>query len=86
GFKPNKKIWERVNAVILGESAADVINTFISAMCQIIIEAGVAGCENAARAHLAAVLLSPDTGDRPGSLAPLLDAEFAKLDDGKWIQ
>jgi hypothetical protein len=86
GFKPNQKIWERVNAVIMGESVAEVINTFISAMCTMIVEAGVAGCENAARAHLAAVLLSPDTSDRPGSLVPLLDAEFAKINDGKWIQ
>lgn len=86
GFKPNKKMWDRVNAVIMGESAADVISTFISAMCQLLIQAGVVGCENTARAHLAAVLLSPDTSDKPGSLVPLLDAEFKKLNDGKWIQ
>lgn len=86
GFKPNKKLWERVNAVITEESMADVLTTFISAMGQMLIKAGVAGCENQARAHLAAMLLSPDTSDKPGSLVPLLDAEFAKLSDGKWIQ
>jgi hypothetical protein len=86
GFKPNQKMWARVNAVIMGESAADVITTFISAMAQILIQAGVAADESHARAHLAATLLSPDTGDKPGSLVHLLDGEFAKLNDGKWIQ
>ena len=87
GFKPNKAIWARVNAVIMGESAAEIIVTFIGAMSTMLIQAGVAENELQARAHLAAVLLSPDTaGAKPGSLVPLLAAEFSKLDDGKWIQ
>lgn len=87
GFKPNHQMWARVNAVIMGESAAEVIVTFIGAMSSMLIEAGVAENELQARVHLAAVLLSPDTaGAKPGSLVPLLQAEFAKLDDGKWIQ
>ena len=49
-------------------------------------EAGVAPDEKAARVHLAAMLLSPDTGP-VGSLLPGLQAELAKLraDGGKWI-
>lgn len=86
GIKPNKKIWERVSSVIMGESAGTVIITFTSAMCQMIIQAGVAEDEAHARAHLAAMILSPDTGNKPGSLIPLLQNELAKLNDGKWIQ
>jgi len=86
GFKPNQAIWARVNPVIMGESAADVITTFISAMCSMIVEAGVAENEAGARVHLAAVILSPDTAEQAGSLVGLLNAEFARLNDGKWIQ
>lgn len=84
GIKPNKKIWERVNAVIIDENAAVVLITFQSAMCQLLIQSGVARNEDHARAQLAAMLLSPDTGP-VGSLKPMLDAELANLDDGKWI-
>ena len=85
GFKPDPKLWARVNAVIMGENAASVLVTFQSAMCQLLIQAGVCADESHARAHLAAVLLSPDTGTKPGSLLPLLQAELARLNDGKWI-
>lgn len=85
GVKPNKKLWAKVNPVIMGESAADVIVTFISAMCQLCMQAGVCKDENEARAHLAAMLLSPDTDTKPGSLLPLVQAELAKMNDGKWI-
>jgi hypothetical protein len=77
-------MWARVNAVIMGESAGEVVVTFTSAMCQMIIQAGVCADEESARVHLAAMILSPDTGP-PGSLVPRLHAEIAKLDDGKWI-
>jgi hypothetical protein len=85
GFKPNKAIWARVNPVIMGESAADVIITFQSAMCQMLIQGGIVDNEDAARAHLAAMLLSPDYADKPGSLLPLVQAELARMNDGKWI-
>lgn len=87
GFRPNQKMWERVNSQIMGENAAEVICTFIGAMCSMVIEAGVADNVAQARAHLAAILLSPDTAPKPGSLLPLLQTELAKLNDGgKWIQ
>jgi hypothetical protein len=86
GFKPNQKIWDKVNAVVMGENLAEVLVTFISAICRMLMQAGVATDEEGARAHLAAMLLSPDTGDAPGSLVPLLQAEFKRLDDGKWRQ
>jgi len=84
GVKPNLKIWQRVNAVIMGEGMGEVIVTFTSAMCQMIIQAGVCPDEPSARVHLAAMILSPDTGPI-GSLLPRLQAELARLDDGKWI-
>lgn len=86
GFKPDKKLWSKINQVILGESAANVLTTCFSAFCQILIQGGVSPDERHARAHLAAMLLSPDNDPRPGSLVPLLDAELARLQDGKWIQ
>jgi|GEM_PF-4609086 len=86
GYKPNHEMWARVNAVILGANTAEVMVTFIGAMCSMLIQAGVVEDAMQARAHLAAMLLSPDTGNAPGSLLPLLQAELAKLGDGKWNQ
>lgn len=87
GFKPSQAIWERVNPVIMGESGAVVINTFNSAMCAMLVQSGVAKDEAQARAHLAAVLLSPDTSGGAGSLLPLLKAELDRLDaeKDKWV-
>ncbi len=85
GFKPNQKLWAKINAVILDESAADVINTCHSAFCQILINGGICPDEDHARAHLAAMLLSPDKNPKPGSLMPLLPAELVRLNDGKWV-
>ena len=87
GFKPDKAIWERVNQAFIGENAADVVTTLISGLSMIIVSTGAAEDELSARIHLAAMLLSPDLpGVEPGSLLPRLQAEFAKLNDGKWIQ
>jgi hypothetical protein len=86
GYKPNHKIWTRINAAILNENAAEVLATCIGGMCSLLISAGVVANHRQARVHLAAVLLSPDTAPKPGSLLPELPAELARLDDGgKWI-
>lgn len=86
GYKPNHDIWSRVNQAILDENAAEVTVTLISGLCSILIAAGVCSDERSARVHLAAMLLSPDTGP-VASLLPDLQAEFAKLraSGGKWI-
>ena len=84
GFKPSKAIWTRVNQAILQENAGEVMVTLISGMCALLVQAGVAQNERAARVHLAAMLLSPDDGP-VGSLAPELQAELARLSDGKWL-
>ena len=85
GFKPNHAIWKRVNEAILGENAAAVLVTLISGMCAVLVQSGVCADEQAARVHLAAILLSPDNGTKAGSLAHLLKAEFQRLNDGKWL-
>ena len=87
GFKPNHKIWKRVNNAIMGESAAEVLVTLISGLCHLLMQAGVARDEAHARAHLAAVLISPDDAPHVGSLMPELQVELAKLraGEGKWI-
>jgi hypothetical protein len=72
GFKPSKRIWEKVNAAILNENVADTLVTLISGMCSLLVSTGVCADESHARVHLAA-------------LVPLLQAEFARLGDGKWI-
>lgn len=84
GFKPSNRIWSQVNRAILNENAAEVMITLISGLCALLVQAGVARDERAARVHLAAMLLSPDDGP-VGSLAPELQAEFARLNDGKWL-
>lgn len=86
GVKPDKKMWARVNKVIMGENAAVVLVTFQSAMCQLLIQNGVAQTEDQARAHLAAMLVSPDRDPMPGSLVGLMQAELLRLSDGKWLQ
>lgn len=86
GFKPDPVIWARINQVILGENAASVTVTMIGGLCQVLIASEVVADEDHARAHLAALLLSPDHSEKPGSLLPLLQAEIAKLSDGKWLQ
>lgn len=87
GIKPDQALWVRVNAVILGESAATVVITFCSAMCAMLVAAGVCADERTARAHLAGMLLSPDDAPGVGSLLPLLQAELAKLraGQGAWL-
>ena len=76
--KPNAAIWERVNAAILGENAAEVIATLIGGMTAIVRDTGVTVDEMEARAYLAAIALSPDTGE-PGSLLPLLPSAIDAL-------
>jgi len=70
----------------MDENMGVVVITFISAMCQMIIQSGACKDEAGARVHLAAMLLSPDESTKAGSLAHRLPAEFRKLDDGKWLQ
>jgi hypothetical protein len=86
GFKPDAELWAKVNQAILGENAAVAIVTMIDGMCSLLKAGGIAQDDAGARVHLAAMVLSPDDGTPPGSLMPLLQAEFAKLDDGKWRQ
>jgi hypothetical protein len=86
GFKPSPEIWSRVNQALVGENTAEVMVTLISGMCALLVQAGAVENEMDARAHLAAMLISPDTAPEPGSLLPELHAELARLRDGKWIQ
>ena len=84
GFKPDATVWARVNKVLLDENAATVVVTLISGLCSILVHAGVCRDERHARVHLAAMLLSPDTGP-VGSLVEELTAELIRLNDGKWL-
>lgn len=85
GIKPNAAVWKRVNDAVMGENAATVLITMISGMLGLLVQSGACANEDQARAHLAAMLLSPDNGAKPGSLLPLLKRELDRLADGKWI-
>ena len=85
GFKPNARIWQKINAAILDENLATVLITMQSGMCAMLVAGGVCTDEEHARVHLAAMLLSPDTSPTPGSLAKRLGAEFTRFIDGKWL-
>jgi hypothetical protein len=84
GIKPNKKMWDRVNQAIKDENAGVAFVTIISGLCHMLMHLGVVKDEDQARIHLAAMIISPD--DRPiRTLLPKLQAELARLDDGKWM-
>jgi len=85
GIKPSQRIWEKVNQVILGENAGVVLITFLDAMTSMLVQEGICTSIPQARANLAAMLISPDTDTKPGSLMPQLQAELKRLDDGKWV-
>lgn len=78
-FRPNQRIWGKVNQAILGENAGEAIATIISGLSMLIINTGVCKTENEARVHLAAVLLSPDDSAQAGALLPMLRAELERL-------
>jgi hypothetical protein len=77
-FKPSRDIWDRINYAIVGENTATVLVTLISGMTSILVDAGVCETDEEARAHLAAIILSPDTGPI-GALAPQLEEHFRRL-------
>jgi hypothetical protein len=89
GIKPNKAMWHRMNVAALNGAesvgAGELLVTILGAAEEILFTSGVCASREQARAHLAAMLISPDTAPKAGSLMPLLKAELVKLDDGKWI-
>ena len=89
GVKPDPKMWARMNLAALagGESvnAGVLVVTMVGALTNILIEIGVCSTMEQARAHLAAILLSPDDREGAGSLMPLLHAELTRISDGKWL-
>jgi hypothetical protein len=78
GFKPSGRIWKKVNKAILGENAGEAISTIINGLSMLLVQAGVARDELDGRVHLAAMLLSPDSGP-VGGLADRLPEHFAAL-------
>jgi hypothetical protein len=74
----NHALWARINAVLVGENMGEALVTMIDGMVSIFISIGVAPDDPHARAHLAAIMLSP-LGAPPGSLQPLLNAELARI-------
>jgi hypothetical protein len=85
GFKPDPRIWAKVNAAILDENGATVLVTMISGLCALLVDWKPCRDEEHARVHFAAVLLSPDSASKAGSLLDRLPAELARLEDGKWL-
>lgn len=65
-------------------NAGELLITLIDASASVLVHCGVCANREDALVHLAAMVLSPDTGP-VASLLPRLQAEFARLNDGKWI-
>jgi hypothetical protein len=86
GISSDAELWAKINRVILDDNAAVVLVTLIDGMCSLLMHSGVAASSDDARVHLAALVLSPDDGRPAGSLIPRLQAECARLEDGKWRQ
>ena len=89
GTKPNPDMWERMNLAALNGAesvnAAELLSTLVGACSSILMSSGVVVNDGAARAHLAAMLLSPDTGP-VGALLPLLHVELARLGAEQFIR
>lgn len=85
-IKPNAKLWRKVNKVLTREGArmGETIVTFIGAMAQMIIKADVARTEDAARAYLAAMVISPE--GHTGKLRDLMDEALTKLAEEKGFE
>jgi len=71
-------LWARVNQAIMGENAAIALTTILNGLSMLLLQAGVVDSEERARAHLAAMLVSPDTGP-VGSLKGMFEEELKKL-------
>ncbi len=80
---PSERIWSAVNKAIEGEDMGPTFATVIAGFTQLIIEA-TGLTEDQARAHLAAICLSPSGGDL-GSLEPLLADEFERMRAGDGV-
>lgn len=81
GVKPDQAMWERINLAFLDgrrEQNAAVTTVTLLSGATAIIKHSLGMSEDEARAHIAAILLSPDTGP-PGWLLPKLEAELRKL-------
>lgn len=84
-IKPNEKLWKKVNQLLIREDAlaGETLVTFIGAMANIILQSGVARTEDAARAYLAAMVISPE--GHTGKLRGLMDEALVKLAAEKGI-
>ena len=77
-MRPNPEIWRRVNLAIVNENAAEALVTIINGLSMLLVHAGVCTDERHGRAHLAAMLASPDDGE-PGTLMPAVAREVERL-------
>lgn len=82
GVNPDPEMWHRANVAMLN-GAADVnagvmLVTLLSGCESILVTSGLFPTTQQARAHLAAMLISPNDG-KPGSLLPMLEHELKRL-------
>ena len=77
---PCQRIWANVNKAIEGEEMGPAISSILNGLSQL-VKGGLVVTEDEARAHLAAICLSP--AERPvGSLGPLLAEQLDRLRKG----
>lgn len=81
-MKPDAAMAARINHAFLGgqpsQNAGVVLVTLVSMAAELLRQTGVSANEHEARAHLAALLVSPDDGPL-GNLIPQFKAELRKL-------
>lgn len=75
----SSRIWANINAVIEAENLGETIATIVGGVSQLIMR-GLNITEEQARAHLAAICLSP-AGRPIGALEPALKGELVRLRD-----
>ena len=84
--KPDADLWHEINMALLdADNLGVAVVTILDGMSQLLIVAGVCRDTHHARAHIAAMLLSPDDMDEVGSLVDLLPAELRRLADGSGL-
>lgn len=75
---PSDQLWHEVNLVIEGENAAEVIASIVGGLAWLIRRAMPGLTKDRARAHLAAIVLSP-SGHEVGALLPRTEVELAAM-------
>ena len=77
-LRPDAELWLKVNTAMEGEDLGMAIATIVNGLSMLLLSTGVVENELQARAHLAAMVMSPDCAP-VGSLLPHALTELERL-------